>query len=283
MKIKKSVALGAAAVTAVALSAAIATSPASASARAGIPTVTVHVGGGKIGFVSGSTTLHAGRIAFRVITGSGDHILQIARLRHGYTLQEAGQDFSKAFGGNTDAIARVDDNVIFRGGAEARPNKPGWFVVTLRKGTYYFFDQNSNAAPKKVTVVGDVTPRPGVAHQSRINAYSYGFTSDPITIPAKGVTYFFNHADQPHFLEMLHVKDGTTAAQVRRFVKNGARGNPSWGLPGGTGAGVLTPNFGEMLRYNLPAGEYLLACFWPDRFTGMPHFLMGMWKLIHLT
>jgi hypothetical protein len=37
-----------------------------------------------------------------------------------------------------------------------------------------------------------------------------------------------------------------------------------------------------MLSYDLPAGEYLLACFWPDRFTGMPHFFMGMWKLINL-
>ena len=283
MRFKKSMALSAAAVTAVSLGtvALAGTAPAGASARAGIPTVTVHVGGGKIGFVSGNSTLHAGRIHFRVITGSGGHILQALRLHHGYTLQEAGQDFGKAFGGDTNAIARVDDNVTFRGGAQARPDKPGSFYITLRRGHYYFIDQNSNAI-KAFTVVGDVTPRPGVAHQSRIDAFSYGFDSMPLTIPAQGTVYFYNHADQPHFLEMQRVKDGTTAAQVRAFVKHPA-GNPPWGLKAGTGAGVLSPNFGEMMDYNLPAGEYLLACFWPDRFTGMPHFFMGMWKLIHLT
>jgi hypothetical protein len=38
-----------------------------------------------------------------------------------------------------------------------------------------------------------------------------------------------------------------------------------------------------MLRYDLPRGEYLIACFWPDRLTGMPHAFMGMWKLVQLT
>ena len=284
MRFKKSMALSAAAVTAVSLGAAavVGTSAAGASARAGIPTVTVHVGGGKIGFVSGNSTLHAGRIHFRVVTGSGTHILQALRLHHGYSLQQAGQDFGPAFGGNTAAIARLDDNVTWRGGAQARPNKPGSFVVTLRAGHFFFIDQNSNARPKPFTVVGNVTPRPSFPHQSKITAFTYGFDSSPLTIPAKGTTFFFNQADQPHFLEMQRVKDGTTAAQVRRFIKNGAQGNPSFGLGAGTGAGVLSPGTGQMLSYDLPAGEYLLACFWPDRFTGMPHFFMGMWKLIHL-
>lgn len=283
MRFKKSMALGAAAVTAASLGATaiLGASAAGASERAGIPTVTVHVGGGKIGFVSGNSTLHAGRIHFRVITGSGSHVLQVLRLHHGYTLQDAGQDFGPAFSGNTAAIGRLDDNVTWRGGAQARPDKPGSFVVTLRAGHFYLIDQTSNAAPKPFTVVGNVTPRPNFPHQSKITAFTYGFDSSPLTIPAKGTTYFFNQADQPHFLEMQRVKDGTTAADVRAYLKHPA-GPPPFGLRAGTGAGVLSPGTGQMLSYNLPAGEYLLACFWPDRFTGMPHFFMGMWKLIHL-
>jgi hypothetical protein len=282
MKFRKSIALGAAAIAAASLSATavLGASAAGASERAGIPTVTVHVGGGKIGVIGGAT-LHAGRIHFRVITGSGTHILQILRLHRGYSLQDAGQDFGPAFGGNTAAIRRLDDNVTWRGGAQARPNKPGSFVVTLRKGTFYFIDQNSNARPRKVTVVGTTPHRPNFPHQSKITAFTYGFDSTPLTIPAQGTTYFFNQADQPHFLEMQRVKNGTTGADVRAFLKHPA-GNPSFGLPGGTGAGVISPSTGQMLSYDLPAGEYLLACFWPDRFTGMPHFFMGMWKLIHL-
>jgi hypothetical protein len=33
---------------------------------------------------------------------------------------------------------------------------------------------------------------------------------------------------------------------------------------------------------DVPAGKYLLACFWPDDDTGMPHFFMGMWKLVRV-
>ena len=285
MGFRRSMALGAAAVTAVSLGAVavVGGSAAGASARAGIPTVTVHVGDGKIGIVGGdgSPTLHAGRIHFRVITGGGSHILQILRLHHGYTLQDAGQDFGKAFSGDTAAIGRLDDRVTWRGGAQATPKKPGSFVVTLRAGQFYFIDQNSNAL-KPFRVVGTVPQRPSVPHQSQITAFSYGFDSAPLTIPAQGTTYFFNQADQPHFLEMQRVKDGTTAKQVRAFIKGGAHGNPPWGLRAGTGAGVLSPSTGQMLSYDLPRGEYLLACFWPDRFSGMPHFFMGMWKLIHL-
>lgn len=278
-------ALGAAAVTAASLGAAavVGGSAAGASARAGIPTVTVHVGNGRIGVVGGdgSPTLHAGRIHFRVITGGGDHILQILRLRHGYTLQDAGHDFGPAFSGNTAAIGRLDDNVIFRGGARALPDKPGSFVVTLRAGQFYFIDQNSNAV-KAFRVVGTPPVRPTVPHAGQITAYSFGFGAVPETLPANGTLFFYNQADQPHFLEMQRVKDGTTDRQVKQFLANGARGNPPWALRAGTGAGVISPRFGQMLSYNLPAGEYLIACFWPDRFTGMPHFFMGMWKLIHL-
>jgi hypothetical protein len=285
MGFRRSVALGAVAVTAASLSVAavVGGSPAGASARASVPTVVVHVGGGKIGIVGGGgqATLHAGRILFKVITDSGAHGLQIIRLRHGYSLQQAGQDFGKAFSGNTDAIGRLDDHVIFRGGTNVTPKKPGWFAATLRRGHFYFLDVNSNAV-KAFTVVGPLAPRPRIAHQSTITAFSYGFDAEPETIPAAGTMYFLNQADQPHFLEIQRVKEGTTAKQVRTFIKNGARGNPPWGLRANWASGVLSPTYGQMLRYKLPAGEYLIACFWPDRFTGMPHFFMGMWKLIHL-
>jgi hypothetical protein len=281
MKFRRSTALTAAAITAASLGAVavVGGAPAGASERAAIPVVTVHVGGGKVGLVGGNT-LHAGRITFRVVTSAGSHILQIARLHHGYTLQEFGADIGQAFRGNTDAIARVDDKVGWRGGATARPDKPGVFTVTLRAGHFLFFDQNSNAL-RGVNVIGTLHQRPGVPHQSKITAFTYGFDSTPLTIPARGTVFFANQADQPHFLEIHRVKDGTTAAQVRAFVKHPA-GNPPWGLRAGTDAGVLSPGTGEMMRYNLPAGEYLLACFWPDRFTGMPHFFMGMWKLVTL-
>jgi hypothetical protein len=283
MRVRKFLTIGVAAATAATLGGAAVVAAGPAEAAGAVPVITVHVGGGKM-ILSSGNTLHAGRITFRGVTGKGGHGLQIVRLHRGYTPQDAVRDTNKAFQGDLAAIKRVDTRMTWRGGAEVRPHKPGIFTVTLRAGTFYFVDQNSSAAAK-VTVVGTVPARAGIAHQSSVTAFSYGFVTSPRpdSVPASGTLQFFNHADQPHFLEIQRVKDGTTARQVRRALSPNAQGQPTFLMPAHTGTGVVSPNFGEMFQYNLPRGEYLFACFWPDRLTGMPHAFMGMWKLVQLT
>jgi len=282
MKGKRTFALGAAAVTAAALSATAVVGAGSASAAppAGIPVVTVHVSGSGITLPNGNT-LHAGRIIFRVTTGKGTHTLQIVRLHRGYSPQQFGSDIGKAFSGDTAAIGRVDDRATWRGGAETHPNKPGRFAVTLSAGHFFFVDQNSNSVAQ-VNVVGTVPDRPTIPVGGKITAFTYGFESMPSTIPADGRIYFFNHSDQPHFLEMQHVKQSTTAAMVKRALSPTSQSQPTFILRGSTSSGVNSPGFGQMLKVDVPPGKYLIACFWPDRFTGMPHAFMGMWKLIQV-
>jgi len=251
--------------------------PAEAAAPAPVPTITVHMSSNRIALSSGNT-IHAGRIVFKVVTGKGDHTLQIARLRNGYTLQQAGADLNKAFSGDIKAIRRVDSNIVFRGGAEARPNKPGAMAVELPAGQFVFIDQNSNAFTM-VKVVGKATPRQTLPNRSRIALFTYGFDTMPTAIPHSGWTLVTNRADQPHFLEIQHVKSTTTGADVRRLFRGG---KDTISLPGRTTMGVLTQGQHEGFHYDLPRGKYLIACFWPDRFTGMPHAFMGMWKLIIL-
>jgi hypothetical protein len=94
---------------------------------------------------------------------------------------------------------------------------------------------------------------------------------------------FANQADQPHFLALQHVKDSTTNAKVRKFINSGGQGNPPWVLKGSADSGVLSPGKSQLLNYDLKPGKYLVACFWPDYFTGMPHAFMGMWKLVTLS
>jgi hypothetical protein len=251
--------------------------PAGAAAPAPVPTITVHMSSSRIALSSGNT-IHAGRIVFKVVTGKGDHTLQIARLRNGYTLQQAGADLNKAFSGDIKAIRRVDANIVFRGGAEARPNKPGAMAVGLPAGQFVFIDQNSNAFTM-VKVVGKATPRQTLPNRSQIALFTYGFDTMPTAIPHSGWTLVTNRSDQPHFLEIQHVKWTTTGADVRRLFRGG---KDTISLPGRTTMGVLTQGQHEAFRYDLPRGKYLIACFWPDRFTGMPHAFMGMWKLIIL-
>jgi hypothetical protein len=260
----------------------VAAAPATAAAAQKVPVVAVHISSSAIHLSTGNH-LHSGRILFRVYTGKGDHTLQIARLHQGYSLQQAGSDLGKAFQGNVPAIRRVDHNITFRGGAETRPHHPGSVAIRLPAGRFLFTDQNSNAVTF-VTVTGDRFPRrAGVPHQSEITLFTYGFGTTPASIPATGWTKIGNQSDQPHFVVFNRVKQGTTPAMVRRYFKSGSQANPPWGLRANYGSGVLSPNYSQVMHYSLPRGEYLMACWWPDDDTGMPHAYMGMWKLIQLT
>lgn len=279
MQFRKQAAVAALAAAAVTGSMVTATA-AQARSAAPVPIVTIHVNNGGIKLSTGNT-ITAGRTLFKVVTGKGDHIVNVARFRTGYGLQQFGQDIGKAFSGDTKAINRVDSHTIFRGGAEATPSKPGAFSVTLPRGRFLFLDQNTFKYTW-VNVVGKITPRQTLPNRSTISLYTYGFGAMPTSIPHAGWTLITNKADQPHFLEMNRVKMSTTDAQVRRYFKSGGQGRPSFALAASTGSGVLTQGQHQALYYNLPAGKYLLACYWPDRMTGMPHAFMGMWKLIVL-
>ena len=116
----------------------------------------------------------------------------------------------------------------------------------------------------------------------RIGLYTYGFVTNKPTLPHVGWVHLVNNADQPHFVQFQEVKESTTNAQVNRYFKGGAKGQPSWGLRPNFGTGVMTNGQNGDVYLNLPPGKYLIACFWPDFRTGMPHAFMGMWKLIHL-
>ena len=246
-----------------------------------MPTVVAHVSNSAI-HLSVGHRMHAGRVIFRVMTRQGRHTLQLVRLHRGYTLKEAMRDFSKAFQGDIQAIRRIDDKISFLGGASARPGKAGEFAVNLRAGRLLAFDQDSNAQLTRLRVVGTAPSRPTVPASSAVTTFSYGFGVSKPTLPKSGWTRVRNQSDQPHFIVFQRVKDTTTNRMVRRFVRSGGQGNPSWALKVNTSVGVISPNRLEVFHYDLPAGKYLMACFWPDDDTGMPHFFMGMWKLIRL-
>jgi len=258
-----------------------------ADAASSIPTVTVHMSASKITFTGGGattangvTTVHAGRIHFHVVTASGDHALQLMRFHNGYTAQQAQSDFNDAFSGNVPAVQRIDHGVVFRGGAEALPKHPGDMVVSLPAAQFMAVDQNGNAAAV-LKVVGKAPSRVLQPYSGVLTAYSYGWVPSS-HVPASGWVKVQNKADQPHFMVLQHVKSTTTAKMVSTFIASGSEANPSWGLKESAESGVIAPGTSQMLHINLPPGKYLVACFWPDYFTGMPHIAMGMWKLVTL-
>jgi hypothetical protein len=251
---------------------------AGAAGAAHVRTITARVGKHAIRLSSGHD-IAAATVWFRVVGVGGEHELQIVRLHHGYTAAQFGRDLGRAFAGKVRAVRRVDDNTSFRGGASGSPGHPGWFAVDLAAGHYVLLDAEGNAA-SYLDVSGKDATHPAIAHTGYVNALSYGFANG--RLPAAGTIRVGNVSDQPHVVELQHVKASTTRRDVARFIKSGAHHNPPWALPQGDGTGVVSPYRHMMFRYHLPAGKYLMLCYWPSDDNGMPHYMMGMWKLVHL-
>ncbi|MGN6607327.1 MAG: hypothetical protein ACTHMS_10005 [Jatrophihabitans sp.] len=242
--------------------------------------VTIRVSNTHIGFSSGRT-IRPGAYTFKVVSADGkDHTIQIGRLHAGYSLQQAEQDLGKSFSGDTAAIRRVDSRITFRGGAEAHKSA-GWFSTTLGPARYVVLDQDGGAV-RFLTVAGARRAGGPPRTSGTSTAYSYGFGAAG-RLPANGWVRLYNQSDQPHFWVFQQVKPGTTARQVRRYFSHPSDAQPSWALSASTNSGVISPYFGEAMHLDLPAGEYVVACFWPDDDSGMPHAFMGMWQIVHLS
>lgn len=273
--------LGLAAGTLLTAPATAAPAPAADLSVDGVPTVVARMTSTHISLSVGDH-MRAGRVMFKVVSRDDrNHELQLLRLHRGYTAQQAQADFGKAFSGNVAAVRRLDANITFLGGAPAKVGKPGWFSVKLHANRYMVVDQQGSGATV-LTVRGTAPARPPVPHDSRITALSYGFDPSLKTMPASGWTLVGNHSDQPHFVVMNRVKQGTTRKMVRDYFKSGSHKDPSWALHSSTSTAVVSPYRTETFHYDLPAGKYLLMCFWPDDDTGMPHVYMGMWHFVQL-
>ena len=79
------------------------------------------------------------------------------------------------------------------------------------------------------------------------------------------------------------MKSSTTNADVAKFIKSGANGNPSFALKASEQTSAMSGGHQQLVHLNLPKGKYLLLCFMPDYFDNMPHFMMGMWKLVNVS
>ncbi len=278
-------AVAAASAALVAATVAVTAAPAQA---ASVRTVTVRMSDAAITFHGGGattengvTTLRPGRYTFHVVSKSGGHALQLIRFQNGYTADQAQKDFGDAFNGDVAAVQRIDNGVVFLAGAGAAPKHPSDMGVTLPAGQLAAIDQNGDAmAP--INVTGTRTKSAAMGHRGRYTSFTYGWGVSK-RLPASGTVTFANQSDQPHFLVIQRVKSSTTNAKVRRYVKSGLQQDPPWALKASTSSGVVSAGKRQLLSYDLPAGKYVIACFWPDYFTGMPHIMMGMWKLVRLS
>jgi len=252
--------------------------PAQANAAGSIPTIRATVGNTTIRLTSHTVT--SGLVRFTVVAPTA-RTVQLYRLRTGYTRGAFRRDLEDATMGMVDAVRRVDHGVVWAGGAEAKRFRPGRFAQRLTAGTYFLMDQNGPARTW-LTVTGKARPRGGIATAGVIVGTAQERFRAPLVLPHRSWVVFKASPGEPHYLLMQRVKLGTTRADVRKFISSGAHHRPRWLRRGEAASGMISGGSRTLFHYNLPAGRYVLLCYWPSSKTGLPQADMGMYRMINL-
>ena len=272
-------------VAAATLTATVTAAPAQSAAST--PPVPVNISDKRV--VTMPTSVQPGVNTFKVTTankhGSAFQLVQTAA---GYTAADAARDIDKGLdGGNVQAIKRFEANVTLFGGVAVNKDKAGKLVVDLAAGDYWALDINTNDPDKffAFTVAGVDTGDVAPEADAKLKAVQdTTWAQNPETIPNKGMMRFKNAASQNHFIVMAKLKKGMTYKDFKKWLAAAMDGPPG---PSPVkflmDSGVVSPGYSATFTYNLPKGNYVMLCFWPDaKMGGMPHALMGMHRAITL-
>jgi hypothetical protein len=249
--------------------------------------------------VSGPKTFQAGRVALTLTALGAEREVEIGSLDKGYTFKDVRADLT-AFGekqgtgpnGSTPKSAlkhlnRVINHTGLYGGLDAVAGQTLRGTIVLAKpGTYYMFNDSGNlpSHPVKLTVTGPKVKRAATGSTATVTALTKRRFGGAKTLPAKGTITFKNKSSEsPHFLDLIHVKQGTTKKEVLAALLSNSSGPPSFALKGQAGTDTVGEGYSQTLTYSLPKGEYIEVCFFPDPKTGMPHAFMGMIGIVQLT
>jgi hypothetical protein len=245
--------------------------------------------------LTGPRSFQAGRVKLSLKAVGNEREVEVVSFKHGYTFKDLRADLlafgeSEGQNGPTKAGLRHLNHAVnhthLYGGLDTVPGSPEKAVLTLPKaGTYYLYNDSGNlpADAKKLTVSGPEANRAKPKSSATVKAISAKRFRGATTLPAHGTITFKNvSTNSPHFLDLLHVKQGTTRKQVIDFLNSGSQAEPPFGLNGQAGTDVVGEGQSQTLSYKLPKGEYIELCFFPDLQTGMPHALMGMVRVVHL-
>lgn len=258
-------------------------SPAPTTSRAATPHLTATLTKKTIR-LKGADNLRAGRVRLSV---KGKGTVEFATFKSGYDVADFAADVNK-FGAKNDlkALKRALRNTTILGGLAGGGTGT---VVFPRAGAYTPFSigQRGVVTGKTLVVRGPTRSTKAPRTDGRILAKNGPSWGGSTTMPAKGRFMFKNKRSTgvPHFVLLQQVAEGTTTDQVLEALQSEEQGPPPpWLLPASMETGSLSPGRSMTVDYDLPAGQYVVMCFFPDpKMGGMPHALMGMLEMIHLT
>lgn len=234
--------------------------------------------------LKGADNIRPGRVKLSV---NGKGVVEFAMFKRGYDVDDFAADVNK-FGAKNDikALKRALANTTILGGFGGGGSGT---IVLPRAGSYtpFAIGPRGVIAGKPLIVRGAKRASRTPKVDGRIIAKdgpSWGGASE---LPKKGTFLFKNRRStgQPHFVILQQVAEGTTTDQVLQFLQtdDGSSPPPSWVLPASMETGSISSGKSLTAKYDLPAGQYVVMCFFPDAdMGGMPHALMGMLRMIHL-
>jgi hypothetical protein len=241
----------------------------------------------------------AGRVTFEVRTTTTDdgRDFQIVKLARGVTIEQVAALVRDSLGGDRfdpAALQRLYRWVTFLGGVTANPGGVSSETLTLAAGVYYLLDTSSDAsdeqfaAAKRLEVRGRIQPTAVPRIGATVDMRDPHVFQTIRHLPADGSILVRNTDTEPHFMSMRPVPAGTTDSQVQAIFDRLMAGDENAfddmpGLEGDwVGTGTISPGYQQVLTYHVPAGLYVMECFWPDSESGMPHAFMGMHKIVSI-
>ena len=235
-------------------------------------------------------TIQPGVNQFRVTTEAKQSGFQLVQFAAGYTLDEAIADIDAGLEkGKIKALRRFEANATLLGGVNVAAGKIGKLTIDLPAGSYYAADieRNRPSAFTAFTVAGADTGATMPAGSSVKAIDNTTWAKGPRAIARKGMLTFKNRSSQNHFVGLVKLAKGKTVKDFADWVDaaaEGEEGPPPVDFSVSYDSGVVSPGQTVAMNYQLPKGDYVLACFWPDAsMGGMPHAFMGMFRGIELT
>ena len=241
----------------------------------------------------------AGQVRFHFIShapqtmnGGGSDVVLIG-LRNGVSLTTVENHIRAQQGPPAGAAAStrwLKANVHVYGGAAIHGKGTADVSAFLPAGTVYLVDTNSifggpQVNAKAFHVFGSAArsllpPIAGTIDVTSADRFRVTSTRLP-----QGHYLIRNVADTIHFVDFEPVKPGTTNADITKVANAEMMGKPPASDPylNKTGVQADVLSAGQQQVFSSPLltpGTYDLECFIAEDMTGMPHFFMGMHKII---
>jgi hypothetical protein len=233
--------------------------------------------------VTGADDLRAGRVHLDV---KGPGIVEFVTFKKGYDVADFTEDVN-AYGAKNDlkALKRAISKSTIIGGLAGGGSGT---VVFPRPGAYTPFAIGGRGVVTGKTLVVDGPKQSSKAPRTdgSILAKRGPAWGGASSLPADGRFLFKNKGSSgmPHFVVLQQVVPGTTTDQVLESLQSEQQGPPPWALAASLETGTLSPGRSMTVDYDLPPGQYVVMCFFPDPdMGGMPHSAMGMLRMITLS